>query len=242
MALYSVGLAMGLANAVRHRIRGYRSPRPPGVEANDHAEKIVERWLRHVDPVGKRVLEVGPGSDLLTGELLMRRGAASYTAVDTFELAAPQPGLKYVVTTFPELPALSGEYDLIVSNAVLEHLDDVAATFARLAEATADDGLWCHYVDAKSHMRWIKDRDPLNLLRYSPMVYSRMNFPGVPNRLRASDFVAAAERAGVELDVTAGKVADPVYLDGLRTYRKYRRSDLELMSFMLTGRLARARI
>jgi Methyltransferase domain len=234
---YTAGLVLGSVNKVRHRARGYRTPRPVGVCGRQHAEKIVRRWLSHIDPSGKRILEIGPGSDLLTGELLLASGAVEYTAVDAFSLAEPQPPIEYVVTSFPMLPDLEGEYDLVVSNATLEHLDDVPATFLRLSELTADGGAWCHYVDAKTHMRWIKDRDPLNLLRYSDAVYGMMSFPGIPNRLRASDYVAAAAGAGFALEVHAGRRADPRYLDCIRTrtHRHYPRSDLSLLSFMLTG-------
>jgi hypothetical protein len=232
---YALGLVLGSTNALRHRVRGYRTPRPSGIDSHAYATRVVERWLQHIDPCGKQILEVGPGSDLLTGELLLDSGAATYTAVDAFRLAESTPRARYVVTAFPGLPDLDGPYDLVVSNATLEHLDDVPSTFARLADLTAPGGIWCHYVDAKTHMRWLKDRDPLNLLRYGDRVYRMMSFPGVPNRLRASDYVDAGRRVEFALTVTPGKVADRAYLDRLSTHRCYDRSDLSLLSFMLMG-------
>ncbi|NNM34430.1 MAG: methyltransferase domain-containing protein [Gemmatimonadetes bacterium] len=93
-----VGLVLMALNVVRHRIRGYRQPRPftasGAREAMTYDNAVVENWLRHlehyldeeVDLAGKRVLEIGPGPDLGTGLNLLARGAAAYVAVDKHPL------------------------------------------------------------------------------------------------------------------------------------------------------------
>jgi hypothetical protein len=136
------------------------------------------------------------------------------------------------------MPGLAETYDLVVSNAALEHFDDVAGTFARLAELVVPGGVMCHHVDGMVHMRGLRPRDPLNLLRYPGPVYRAMSFRGVPNRLRAQDYVAAARATGWAPTVVPGLVAPPAYVAWARRglARPYRdRDDLELLTFTLVA-------
>jgi Methyltransferase domain len=232
---FGLGLTLGATNTVRHRIVGYRTPRPRGTDSEIHNRRVIDRWLQHIDPVGKRVLEIGPGPDLGTGDLLLTAGAASYTAVDAFRLVENVPAtMAYVVTDFPGLQDLRGTFDLIVSNATLEHISDVPQLFSRLAEVSSDQCDMCHHVDAKTHMRWLKDRDPLNILRYRDSTYMcLLSFPGAPNRLRASAYIDAARRSGFGARAVPGKIADAEYLRGLRLPSRYEGDDLALLSFTL---------
>jgi SAM-dependent methyltransferase len=265
-ALHALGLVAGASNTLRHHLVGYRTPRPFSADdierSADYAIDAVNSWTWWADlqPDGKRVLEIGPGPDLGTGATLVARGATRYVAVDRFplaqgaspefyaameqRLAAPVDvsKLEFVVTDFPTLPDVEGPFDIIVSNATLEHLDDVPGTFRRLAELAAPGAVMCHYVDAKAHMRWFREKDPLNILRYSDRVYRRLlSFPGAPNRLRASDFCRAAEAAGFSITVVSADVAPDDYLERLRPklpprWRSYRDEDLTLLDFVLVGR------
>src|SRR5213594_909758 len=64
---WTLGLGMGLANAVRHRVRGYRTPRPFSLDqverSVDYVVDVVDRWRRQgeLHLRGRRVLELGPG-------------------------------------------------------------------------------------------------------------------------------------------------------------------------------------
>ncbi|WP_214103529.1 class I SAM-dependent methyltransferase [Acrocarpospora catenulata] len=259
---YVVGLGMGLANAVRHRRTGYRRPRPYTTEevtrSVNYVVAVVDRWEE--DGVrswrGMRVLELGPGPDLGTGAVILARGAASYTAVDLFPLAGDAGAryyealgerlggpvdlgrLGYHVTAYPGMPGVDGPFDVVVSSAALEHFEDVPGTFARLAELAAPGATMVHHVDGMVHMRGIRPRDPLNLLRYSDWTYRRMSFPGVPNRLRADDYLAAAEAAGWRARIVPGRTAPDSYLDRVRPglARPYRnRKDLAALTFSVAG-------
>src|SRR3954463_438256 len=248
-AMYAAGLAMGGANTVRHRIQGYVTPRPfdPADirRTIDHAVGVVDRLERHgrISWSGKRVLECGPGSDMATGAVMLARGGAGYHAVDLFDnrdqaspalydelgrmLGVPvDPGeLGFTQATFPQLPELEGEFDLIVSNATLEHVDDVPGLFRSFARVAAPDSRMVHHIDGQTHMRWIKEIDPLNILRYSDGLYDRvLSFPGAPNRLRAESYEQAAAGAGWEVvEVVPDVVADPGYLSRTRVAPRFRR-------------------
>jgi SAM-dependent methyltransferase len=100
---HAAGLGIMAANMVRHRLRGYRSPRPrraldvPSALRYDRA--VVENWLAHlrhhlgrdVDLRGQHVVELGPGQDLGTGLFLLALGAESYTGIDAHPLLKRTP-------------------------------------------------------------------------------------------------------------------------------------------------------
>lgn len=259
-AFFGLGLGLGAANTVRHRIRGYVKPRP--FSASDvqrtiaHATTVVDRLEKDggINWRGNRVLEIGPGSDLTTGALMIHRGASSYCAVDLFdnrdqadpalytELSRYLEGavdpaiLHFCQTEFPELPALHGEWDLIVSNATLEHIERIPALFRRLAQLAGPGARMVHHVDAQTHMRWIREIDPWNILRYPNTVYDRvLRFPGAPNRLLAGDYVRAAESAGWSIaSVEEDLAADEEYLSRARLARPFRSAGADLRSLTFT--------
>lgn len=256
VALWASGLVAGTLNTLRHRVQGYRTPRRFRSDDYDrafaHAFKVVDRWQEkaRIHPAGLRVLEIGPGSDLGSGALLLARGAASYTAVDRFDLVSTVPvdfyrrfgdvrpdALVFVRDRFPDLPSIAGPFDLVVSNATLEHIEDVAALFVRLRGLVVEEGRMVHHVDAKTHMRWFERVDPLNIYRYPDGLYrALLDFPGAPNRLLAGDYVDAAKAAGFRAEVVPGKEARRAYVAATRpglAPRFRRREDVSALSFTL---------
>lgn len=262
LALHAAGLAMGTANTIRHNRQGYVTPRPFDAKdvqrTLDHAFEVVDRLERDgsVDWTGKRVLECGPGPDLTTGVIMVVRGAESYCAVDRFDNRAQASGslyealgqrldaaiqrerLGFVQATFPLLSEVTGPFELFMSNATLEHVEDVPTLFESLRRLSAPGGRMVHHVDARTHMRWIKDLDPLNILRFSDFTYDHLlQFPGAPNRLRASDYRRAAESSGWRVTgVVPAITAEAGYLRRLRLARRFRDADdLELLAFTLVA-------
>jgi hypothetical protein len=261
-----VGAGLGLANAVRHRLTGYRNPRPfgPGDIARNvqYSLDVVDGWRQHgLEPAGLHILEFGPGHDLGTGFVLVALGAASYTAVDRFPLAnrvdpafyqalaermhaevdATMQRMQYFVGERPSNVVPPGGFDAFVSNATLEHLDDVGSEFAWMASVGAPGARHVHLVDPQTHMRWVRSRDPWNILRYPAGFYRvALGFPGAPNRMLPSDYVADASRAGIRLAVVGGLQIDGERLRRVRPYlaRDYRTrddADLQLLTFTLIG-------
>lgn len=74
--------------------------------------------------------------------------------------------------------------DLVLSNAAFEHFDDIKKTFDQLSEIVKPGGTLLAEIDLSTHTRWIRDKDPLNIYRYSPLYYNMMKFSGSPNRIR----------------------------------------------------------
>lgn len=94
-----------------------------------------------------RALELGAG-DGFQGRLLARctRSLLS-TDINTDRLErAPHPKIEYGVCDAEALPYTSGEFDLIFSSNLLEHLEDPVTSVARMGLALRDDGLMVHTV------------------------------------------------------------------------------------------------
>lgn len=255
-ALRIAGLTLGIANAVRHRLTGYRTPRPFSNDnqqrAVDYAHEVVERWaVAGLGPRGARILELGPGPDLGTGAALLNAGAVSYTAVDAFPLARDVPDtfyeqfapldlrrLHYFVDRFPDLPTIDGQFDAVVSNAAMEHVEDVPALWARLRELIAPSGRMIHVVDASTHMRPYRTSDPLHIYRYGEGTYRMMRFPGVPNRMLAGDYADVARATGWTVEVRPRRVLPAAYVDRVRQNLAPRfrgRPDLSWASFVVVA-------
>lgn len=118
---YLAGLAFLTLAKTKHTIQGYRTPKPFAVSETDRAiaydASIVADWLKHLqaytgqqDLRGKSVLELGPGSDLGIGLMLIARGAARYSACDVNSLATKVPQAFYDAL-FAQLPQHTGSTD-----------------------------------------------------------------------------------------------------------------------------------
>jgi SAM-dependent methyltransferase len=100
---YFAGLAFLAMAKTKNVLRGYSTPKPFDVRDTDRAInydfQVVDDWLAHLrqyggrEPslVGKNILELGPGSDLGIGLLLLARGARRYNACDVNDLAKKVP-------------------------------------------------------------------------------------------------------------------------------------------------------
>ena len=105
--------------------------------------------------------------------------------------------LDYLVTR-DGLCGLRAEADLVFSRAVLEHVNDLPATFADMAAALKPGGVAVHLVDLKSH--GLHQRTPLDFLAWPTWLWSLMySAKGVPNRLRVDSYRDGVAAAGLQL-------------------------------------------
>jgi SAM-dependent methyltransferase len=74
--------------------------------------------------------------------------------------------------------------DIVFSQAAFEHFIDVDRVFRELSEVVKPGGVLVAEVDLKTHSRWVRDKDPNNIYRYSESIYNIFSFPGAPNRMR----------------------------------------------------------
>jgi SAM-dependent methyltransferase len=128
-----------------------------------------------------------------------------------------------------------GSVDLVISNSVLEHvpaevLDALLAESRRILRA---GGISLHGVNCGDHYAYADPRiTPIHYLRYSERRWRLWNNDILfQNRLRASDFLAAAERAGLRVVLDSHR-ARPELLQRLHelpidaAFRRYTPEDL----------------
>lgn len=134
---------------------------------------------------------------------------------------------------------LRRKYDLLVSQAVLEHIDDIEAIFTVIKAKLGNNACMVHEVDLGTHTRWLRDADPLNLLRYPQGIYNLLKFSGAPNRLRMSDYHTILQKSGYRniRAVPLTRVED-AYLQRVNPalagrFRGYSAEDLAVRSFHL---------
>jgi hypothetical protein len=109
----------------------------------------------------------------------------------------PQSGfshekIRYVVTKDGLIGEKDG-YDLIISRAVLEHVNDLEKTFLDIDRALKIGGVSIHHVDLRSHN--LDRYREFDFLTVSPPVYRLMfSHKGYPNRWRIDKYRELARR------------------------------------------------
>lgn len=114
--------------------------------------------------------------------------------------------------TLPQPP------DLISSNTVFEHIapDVLEGILARFAEISTEGSVMSHLVDLCDHYAYIDpDVSVYHFLRYSDRAWRWIDNDVQPmNRLRASEYLALYERAGVPVTEEHLRGDDPLALVG----------------------------
>lgn len=139
------------------------------------------------------------------------------------------------------LSGLANEIDLVISRAVLEHVNDLPATFRDMYAALKPGGIVIHLVDLKSH--GLHRKNPLDFLGWPTWLWSMMySAKGVPNRLRVNAYRDAVANSGFEvIALTPTLLAAPedvraVRPDLARPFRELSDEDLSWLGFWLVCR------
>lgn len=133
----------------------------------------------------------------------------------------------------------SDKYQILITQAVLEHLHDLRAVFATLRHKLSRGGFMIHEVDLSTHTRFIRDLDPLNILRYPDTLYHLLRFSESPNRLRMDDYASILNELGYENVKTFPiKILDLDYTKWVakhisHRFKGYSHSELKVLSFYL---------
>jgi SAM-dependent methyltransferase len=144
-------------------------------------DEFYDQLFRHLE---ENVEDERVGIDFLRSQLELTRAGRgdrlNYVVREDFDLAV-----------FKE-----EEVDLVFSQAAFEHFDDVEKTIQQLSQVVVPGAILIAEVDLQTHTRWIRDRDPLNIYRYSDFIYDLFRFSGSPNRIRPAEYENILERHG----------------------------------------------
>jgi hypothetical protein len=123
-----IGAAILIGVWGKHKLMGYRKPNT--VRADDknariaYVHDVIQSWLKFlphdVSVRGRSVLELGPGSSLATGALLLAHGAKSYTAIDAFRLAADETQ-EFRLDAIAHYPSELAPKDVEVAHQILKN-------------------------------------------------------------------------------------------------------------------------
>jgi SAM-dependent methyltransferase len=185
----------------------------PGIETRAPAAAI-RRFLDAINAagetvVGRRILIFGYGGRFDVAVELLRAGARHVVLVDPYaapvplraaQAAAVSPFLQasgsravpdpewLTVVHAPLRQYLSSggtPVDMVLSNSVLEHVNDVAGAVRDLARVTAPGGQHFHFIDLRDHFFSY----PFEMLCHSERTWRRFLNPGSNlNRLRVWDY------------------------------------------------------
>lgn len=109
----------------------------------------------------------------------------------------PDETVRYIVRSDFDLSPLAGRgFDLVFSQAALEHFDDVGRAVRQLARAVKTGAILIAEIDLQTHTGVLRDRDPLNIYRFGDRFYNLLRFRGSPNRLRPIHYRRLLQDAG----------------------------------------------
>jgi hypothetical protein len=114
------------------------------------------------------------------------------------------------------LSGFSAQVDLAISRAVLEHVNDLDATFHDMDAALRPSALTIHQVDLSSH--GLHRRNPLDFLTWSPWAWHCMfSHKGVPNRWRVNRYREAIAKTRLRmLQLEPTRQAKPSDIEDVR--------------------------
>ena len=92
----------------------------------------------------------------------------------------------------------TGKYDLIISRAVLEHVNHLEKTMNDIKDSLRDGGISLHQVDLKSH--GLDRYTDFDFLTWPTSLYNIMySHKGFPNRLRVNRYREFAQKSGLRI-------------------------------------------
>lgn len=186
----------------------------PGEGIGDAAACVeaYAEWLRSqgMSFAGKAVLEVGYGGSFGTAEGFLLRGARVVYLYDPFVFH--QHPKTDRITILEDLSrasaAMAGAIDIILSNAVLEHVRDVEQLAHALARLLSPAGISIHIIDLRDHAFHY----PFHMLFFSERAWRVLDPPTHLNRLRVWQYEEIFRRYFDEVSIFVLERKLPLFL------------------------------
>ncbi len=267
---YVKGMWVHAAGKLKRKLLGFRKNyvAPLDLSRVGYDFNVVDAWLNNYGAftgesiTGKTVLELGPGSNLGTGLILLSRGAKKYLAIDVFdsvqytqevfydhlferlgcdalraELAhqyEPDGRIHYMVDPQFRIERIDEPVDVIFSHSAFEHFDDVAEVIRQITAISAPGTTIISRVDLQTHELGVRDCDPLNIYRYSDTLWRWLGDKGAPNRTRTPEYQRILEDHGWEAEIEPVRTLTREYVDKMLPglIRRYQNFGTEEMGIL----------
>jgi len=139
------------------------------------------------------------------------------------------------------LSGVIDKFDLIISRAVLEHVNSLDDTFSDIKQALKQEGISIHQIDLRSH--GLHRYTPLDFLTWPTLLWSSMySHKGVPNRWRIDKYREFIDEVGLKvIKMNPVLLAEQKDIDAVRPYlatpfRNISDEDLSWMIFWVVLR------
>lgn len=204
--------------------------------------KMHAAQIRQARQTSGNVLEIGPGGNVGVALLFLAAGASSATCIDVlpwnrmdlplYSQLVDDPDsyfdrIEYRVPEAIETTRLpDASFDIVYSQAVLEHVADPAVAIRQIARLLRPGGVTSHQIDLRDHRDF--DR-PLNFLRYPDWIWrAATSRRAYTNRWRRSAWIEALEREGLTVLAAESTETYPVdQIDRNVFHHRFRRNTVE---------------
>ena len=198
------------------------------------ADRFLARWNPNYHPMMYRRL--ADEWDGPKGELEKALASGGYGAT---RLALREEAAEHM----PSQP--DGNFDIVYSNAVLEHITDLGRVTNEIARITKPDGYGYHQIDWRNHRDFSRPLDHIVLKEGTFYNLAEESHWEIGNRFRSIEFWAHFEAVGFEVrDRIVNEWATPAYLAEITpelrrspsSYRFWPERDLDKVSGALVMR------
>lgn len=86
--------------------------------------------------------------------------------------------------------------DIVFSQAAFEHFVNVEDTIKQLSVVCKPSAICIAEIDLQTHSRWIREKDPNNIYRYSNFIYKFLYAKASPNRIRPYTYYELFKKSG----------------------------------------------
>lgn len=150
--------------------------------------------------------------------------------------------MSYIVDKDFEIAKVKDKIDIVFSQATFEHFANVNKTLRELSNVVKPGGVLVTEIDLKTHSRWIRDRDPLNIYRYSDFFWNLFKFKSSPNRVRSFEYKGILEKNGwFDIEIEPLEILKEKYLHKVKPllnkkFREIDSSEMGMLSIMLMAK------
>lgn len=204
---------------------------------------LLSKGVAHYSAIDAFPLALRAPSDLHEAMLARINSIGTHVSIELLRGAIPRTSsttsngpsrLCYVVRQDFEISSAfePSSFDYVFSQAAFEHFDDIDEVIRQLSLVARSGARLIAGVDFRTHARWIREKDPLNIYRYSEKVYRSLGFRTMPNRVLASEYESSLKAHGWnDIEMRNISVVDHEYFVRVRDSLnvEFRREEVKML-------------